>query len=144
MKKNFSIDVSLNTSLSQKQRDSIMYELAKKLLEIVGDEYDGTCLVYSEREGVAEYKKELSDYYEWFNKLKAEKGIQFKHEILTKCGIDDYNKCKDWNKKLKEMSLSLKFTDDDEKEILKQILINDPFGFHESFHNSEYEEPKRE
>lgn len=121
--KNFSIDVSFNTFLPQDQRDRLNYEIIKKVTEIVGDDYNGTCFVYSEKEGLLEYKKELSEYFAWFDKIKAEYGITYKHEILTKADINIWNKWKDWNKKLEEISTLLRLTKADKEEIFKQLSV---------------------
>lgn len=59
-----------------------------------------------------DYKNELKEFFEWFNPIKKEYGIEFKHEILTKAGIEIYNKTKEWNQKLKSMEASLKLDKD--------------------------------
>lgn len=46
----FSIDVSVNFSLSEEQKTKIIMSLGEKLKEIVGEMKFGTVIVYSKKE----------------------------------------------------------------------------------------------
>jgi transcriptional regulator with PAS, ATPase and Fis domain len=45
--KSFSIEVRIEESLPQEKRDLLRIQLLKKFIEIAGDDFNGTCLIFS-------------------------------------------------------------------------------------------------
>lgn len=45
--KSFSIEVRIEESLPQEKRDLLSIQLLKKFIEIAGDDFNGTCLIFS-------------------------------------------------------------------------------------------------
>ncbi len=47
--KRFSIEVTVGDQLSQEKKDLIIIQLVKKFIEIAGDDFNGTCIIFSSR-----------------------------------------------------------------------------------------------